>query len=186
VQETKNRWTKTSSFLVPACGLDVAILLEYGFINAYLDDSNYNKTINDNNVDIFLLFEYNPSNINYEDLSSSLRKHENFLDEYDPCDGFIMVRFKLSDEWKHIKEQLLTSKYSLIDREYVKKYFNPKVIVGESIYGEYLYKDSVNYQILTKSPELKKRWEERLNLSFKDEYEVCSKLDMDEEVYRIG
>lgn len=177
------KWTKTSSFLVPACDLDVAILLDYGFINAFLHDESYDKK-NDNYEDIYLLFEYNSINDNFEDLCSVLRSHENFLEEYDPQEGYVMIRFKLNDKWKHIKDQLISGKYSLIDREYVKEFFNPKVIVGESMYGEYLYKDSVNYQILTKSPVLRERWEDKLGVKFKDEYEVCSKPDMKEEVYR--
>lgn len=183
MEEKPFRWTKTSSFLVPACDLDIAILLEYGFINAFLGDENHNK-LDDSQEDIYLLFEYNPINNYFEELCSVLRNHENFLEEYDPEEGYVMIRFKLNDKWKHIKQQLISGKYSLIDREYVKQFFNPKIIVGESPYGEYLYKDSVNYQILMKSPVLKERWEEKLGVVFKDDYEVCSKPDMEEEIYR--
>jgi hypothetical protein len=181
--ENTHKWTKTTSFLLPACGLDVAILFDHGFVNAYLDDEDYDKQSSDE-VDIFLLFEPDDMGSNFEMLCEVLRNHENFLDEYDPEEGKVIIRFKLNDRWKHIKEELLTSKYSKIDRDYVGEFFKPKVVIGQDMYGNMLYKDSVNYQILTKSPVLKERWEEKLATKLYDHEEVCSKLSMQEEVYR--
>lgn len=178
------KWTKTSSFLVPACGLDVAILFEHGFINAYLNDKKYNEETQLD--DIFLLFNPDLNCDEFEILCKVLRKKDTYIDEYDPEEGKVMIHMKLEDKWIHIKEQLMKSKYSLIDREYVKEFFNPKIVIGEDIYGNTLTKDSINYQILTKSNVLKEIWEERLNTTFKDEYEVCSKLNLSEEIYNYN
>ena len=178
-----HRWTKTTSFLLPACGLDVAILFEHGFINAYLDDEGYDKSSSEEE-DIFLLFKPDSFESDFEILCEVLRNHPNFMEEYDPCEGHVIIRFKLNDKWKHIKKELMTGKYSQIDREYVKEFYNAKVVVGEDMYGNLLFKDSANYQILTKSPVLRGRWEERLGVTFKEDYEVCSKLVLEKEIYR--
>ena len=147
------KWTKTTSFLVPACGLDVSLLIEEGFVNAFLNDEKHSKTL-DNVEDIYLLFKPDNLKEDFEYFCEVLRNHSNFLEEYDPIEGHVMFRFKLDSQWAHIKQELATSKYSAIDKEYVKEFFAQKVLVGIDFYGNRLYKDSVNYQILTKSPKL--------------------------------
>ena len=180
----KRKWTKTSSFLLPAAGLDVATLSEYNFENAYLNDLGYERPINDDYVDIFLVFNVEQYSAKIESFFNSLRRHSLFLDEYD-IDERVVFRFKLLEEWKHIKQELTTSKYSTIDREYVKKFFNSMVIVKRDNWGNPIYGMSNNYRILTKHPSLRKEHEERLDVDIPEDLELWEKLHMREEILRF-
>jgi len=181
---SKTKWTKTTSFLIPATGLDVHILLEYGLIDAYMNDLGFEKEEDDNEIDIYLLFSFQKeySQIT-NDFFRSLREHENFLNEYEIEEGTV-IRFKLDKEWEHIKLQLSLSKYSKIDRNYVNNFFPPMIVYSKDMYGNPLTKKSVNYKILTKDEELRKDWEEKLNVNISEDLELWDKLYPEEEILR--
>lgn len=184
----KKRWSKTSSFLLPACGLDSITLQEYGLINAYLNDYLYERDDSDHVEDIFTVFDPTLSDENFEAFCKLMRSHSNFLDEYDVSfegSDLVVFRMKLNDQWKHIKSELITSKYSQIDRRYVQKYFKPRVFKGRDVYGQPKFEPSTNWQILTKAPELKDQLEESLNIDLPEEAEVWEKLHSEEEIFRF-
>jgi hypothetical protein len=175
---------KTTSFLLYAADLEPDLLLKHGMINAFLDDTKYEKTNNSlNEIDIFILLKPNLFNEDFENLCCALRDHCNFLDEYD-IDNSVVFRFKLSDKWKHIKNQLKSSKYSKIDKKYVEEYFSKKTIQSHDRFFNPIYKKSMNYMILTKDSELKEQWEEKLNITIPDEVELWEKLHLKDEVLR--
>jgi hypothetical protein len=183
----KKKWSKTSSFLLPACGFDAAVLQEYGLKNAYLNDYKYIREEDDEDIDVFIVFSPNKAEEDFEGFCKVMRIHENFLDEYDvEVSGthYVVFRVKLHDKWAHVKEELITSKYSEIDRNYVQKYFKPKVFSGRDVYGQPIYKDSTNWLILTKSPILKEQLEEALDVVIDEDLEVWEKLHSSEEIFR--
>lgn len=77
-----------------------------------------------------------------------------------------------ADEQEKIVKPFIQGKYSQIDRGYVEKHFTPKGIKT----------NSVNYQILTKSPALKKYWENLLEVTLDDDVEVWFKPEYEDEV----
>lgn len=176
-----NKYTKTSAFLIYAAGLDPSDFPK-NFENAYLDDHQYIKE--DSEIDIFIVF-HSPESYDedFEMFCEVLRLADNFLDEYDIKD-FVVFRLSLLKEWQHVKEELITSKYSKIDRNYVETFFPKRVYYGSDEFGRSLWKPSKNYQILTAAEELKVYWEERLDVEIPEDAEVWSKLSMEEEVFR--
>jgi hypothetical protein len=179
---SKKKWTKTTSFLIPATGLDVHILLEYGLINAYMNDHTYEKNKDDSEVDIYLLFaSQQVYNKDYDYFYKTLREYECFLDEYEIEEGTVF-RFKLEEEWKHIKAELSSSQYSKIDRKYVNMFFPPEIVYAKDMYGNPLTKKSHNYRILIKDPSLRDEWEEKLDVHISEDLELWDKLYPQEEI----
>lgn len=179
---SNNKYTKTSAFLIYAAGLDPTDFPR-SFENAYLEDKGYEKP--SEVEDLYIVF-HAPKGYDedFEDFCEIIRDVDNFLDEYD-VPGYCIFRLSLLEEWKHIKEELKTSKYSKIDREYVEKFFPKKIYTGTDKYGKSIWKPSKNYQILTKADELLAYWEEKLDITLPEEAEAWSKLDLNEEIFRI-
>jgi hypothetical protein len=181
---SKKKWTKTTSFLLPACGLDVATLLEHNFHNAYLNDDKYEREVDDNEIDIFIVFNAAAYDEEREDFFNVLRSHSLFLEEYDTSDH-VVFRFKIDPKWNHVKKELSTSKYSKIDREYVDKYFGKSIITGRDHWGNPVFQTSNNWRILTKCPTLKEEWEEKLDVKISEDNELWEKLHPEEEIFRF-
>jgi hypothetical protein len=177
-----NKINKTTSFLLYAADLDPDLLLRYGMSSAYIDDHNYEKPLATlNSIDVFVEFDLANPTDDFEDTCMALRQHSNFLDEYE-YEHSLIFRFQLSEEWKHIKEELLTSKYSKIDREYVEKYFPKRTVESYDQYLNPIYAKSMNHMILTKDEELRQKWEEKLSMTIDPELEVWEKVHLHEEI----
>ena len=172
------KYTLTTSLLLPAAGLDATLLVEFGFINAYINDAEYERVVGDQEKDVFVLLKPSSLDTRFEEYCAMLRGLSNYLDEYDIEGGFVMFRFKLLEEWKHIKDEFLTSKYSKIDRRYVNIFFPQYYASPEG------YVVSKNWQILTKAPELRAFWEEVLDTSIPEDFELWDKINPTKEVFR--
>jgi len=105
---------------------------------------------------MFLLFELAklPDNI-----MDKMEAHDQFVDCYEPYDEHIMVVFELpKKDYVTVIKPFLEGKYSKIDKKYVRLNFRDK--------------NSTNYQILSKDPELKEYWEDTLNTTLPSGAEV--------------
>lgn len=169
--------TKTSSFLLPALGLDLNLLYSFGFLNSYISDSK--MSYGDDKKLIYLLFKCpeNPESLQeFEEFCSLLREQDNYIDEYDPEEGKVMVVMKVLDKWSKVYDQFIIGKYSNFPKEYVHQFFRPKVYVGLSeLYKEPVWKDSVNWKILHRCDTLKHDLEKRLDVSLPQGAEVFSR-----------
>lgn len=170
-------YTLTTSFLLAAAGIMFSILSSLNFINAYVDDALYERSEGSSTDDIFLVFD--ASNINTVIKTEKiLSSYSNYLDSYDTDCGKYVVRLAMLDEWKHVKEQLMSSKYSKIDRIYVNKHFNPGYMQGTT------FKKSTNWQILVADNELKLEIEKSFNVKLEEDAEVWDKFQPHKEVFR--
>lgn len=89
---------KTTSFLLYAADLEADTLLNNGMTNAYLNDCGYERPQNSQTEDdVYLVFELDEFTEEFESFCTSLRKHKNFLDEYD-TENSVVFRFKLSSK----------------------------------------------------------------------------------------
>ena len=171
------RYTLTTSFLIAAAGILFYMISNFNFINAYVDDYQYERAENDDIPDIFLIFD--ASDIQkITNVEKKLSQLPNFLDSYDTDCNKYVVRLALLDEWKHVKPQLMSSKYSSIDRTYVTKFFNPGRLEAGT------YKKSINWQILTADNELKLEIEKSFNVKLDEGAEVWDKFQPTKEIFR--
>lgn len=186
-----SRYTKTSSFLIFAAGIDSPS--HPLFQNAFLEDEGFERPDNITD-DIYLVFN-TPYAFDYEfkEMCEYYRDLPNLLQEYEavdiergePCIK-VIFRLQLLPKWKHIKEELKTSKYTKIDREYVNSFYREKVIIGKDNSGRRITEWCKNYKILTADISLVKELEEKLDITLPPDAEVLSKLNLDQEHFRRG
>ena len=75
----------------------------------------------------------------------------------------------------------LQGKYSNICRKFVFDNFNEKIEVEDDL-GTLVEKTSLSWMILTKNVELKQRWENRLDVTFEEDYELYSVPNLSNEI----
>lgn len=91
-----------------------------------------------------------------------------------PKNTYLVVFNYTTEEKLNIVRPFINGKYSEIDRDYVSQSFPVYTSTGVL---------SGNYAILTKSPTLKKYWEDRIGVTLDDDAEVWSKIKEQEETY---
>lgn len=164
------KYNQTCCFLLVAAGIKWnEVFPTFGVINAYLDDHEYET--DDDITDIFVTFDNITVQGQWDRFQSWLTTKPNLLAVYTNGE-VLVVRFSLLSEWAHVKGELMSSKYSKIDREYVETFF----------YNDYPQGASCNYQILTRDPALKNQREKELGVSIPDDCELWEKLHMNREI----
>lgn len=91
-----------------------------------------------------------------------------------PRATFLLALQYTPEQRKGVVKPFIDGRYSQIDRSYVAKSF-PVYTSNGTISG--------NYAILTKSPILKKYWEERIGVTLPEDAEVWSKIKKEDETF---
>ena len=127
--------------------------------------------------DIFVM-EFSNAWIEDEFLEE-LRKSPFYKTEYDPTKQMTHVVLQIPEGYRDtVVKPFLAGKYSKIDRDYVRRYYEPK---RRNVAG--IYEDSYNYKILTKHPEIRDWWEYRLGTSLPEDAEVWPKPEKEDEIF---
>jgi hypothetical protein len=150
------------------------ILNSYGFKDAYL--GNYQKTKDDWGKSIYLAFDINQmSGHNRE----TLLKREDFI-SITLDNDLLLFEFEIKEgDYLYVVLPFLEGKYSKISREYVERNFAK--ILPRNLTP--INKISNNWKVLTKHPDLKKYWEERIGVTFTEDMEVWSRPEKQDEIY---
>lgn len=153
-------------------------LLANNFINAYSFDNtkDYEDCIylvfHPKDMDMFRLF-----------LDSEYERTSSLLDDYDYPGGYVVLVYKLDDNFKDDFALVRESKYSKTSIEFQELF--PKVIkilVGSLRRDEI----SLQYKIFKKTNDLVEFWEEKFGVKFSPEYEVWSWFNKEEETLDIA
>lgn len=144
----ESQYNKTTRFILPSLKLNDSLLVQNGFVNAYLQDHEYDVRWDCENC-IYLLFK--PQQLeHFERCASVLRSYENFKDEYDTKEGIIFV-FQIPNRYKNIISTFISGKYSNFDKLYIKECI-PQVINGKiSKRWKIFYKDEELFEELATS-----------------------------------
>lgn len=109
-------------------------------------------------------------------LLAKLRAHPMYVNDYFDEQGRQVFIFEFTKEQKEtIISPFVDGKYSIIDRNYVDKFFKKN-------------SNSTNWQILNKDPNLRKHWERELNVTpyiriyIPEDAEVWSKIKKENEI----
>ncbi len=109
------------------------------------------------------------------ELITKLRTHNWYSNEYDPDEYTTMFIFKIDERSKEeIIKPFLLGKYSEISRKYV--FDNFDFWLDGS-------KRPLNYKVLTKSPDLRRYWEDKLQVYLPPRAEVWSAPLKENEIY---
>jgi hypothetical protein len=147
-------------------------LEEDGFKNAYLAFDDPNK------IGDFFYFVFS------EIPDERLRELVN-LDAYEDhfeIEEDTIFKFSLTEEQQtDIVQPFLKGKYSLIDRDFVKKHHPKLVYTGK---GTYIINQA--HLIMHKSNSLRKYWEDRIGVKLPPDAEVWSKVKSKDETYILN
>ena len=168
--------TITSIFIVPTLKINRDKLKENGYLNGYMSDVR--RDVQYENA-VYLLFK--PDNFDKfrEFLVDEYERTNQLIDDYDYEDGFVVVVFTLDKKWKKDFALVREGLYSQTSKEFQDSF--PKVI---KIIKSGLHRDeiSLQFRIFKKTDDLRKYWEDRLDMQFTEDMEVWDGFNIDNEV----
>jgi len=150
-----------------------------GFINAFIKDERREVQYEDC---IYVLFR--PENLDRfrEFLDSEYERTKDLIDEYDYEEGFVVLVYKLNPKLKKDYELIKQGKYSKTSKTFQNSFSKTvKVLLN----GVMIDQKSLQIRIFEKTEDLKEYWEEKLNVTFDDEYEVWDGWDEQKEVLNL-
>lgn len=122
------KYNRTTRFILPALRLNDEKLLQNHFVNAYLQDNEYDIRWDLENC-IFLLFKSNLDNPSFENFCQTLRELEGYKDEYDIEEGVVFV-IQIPKEYNDIIDTFISGEYSKFNQKYIKNCI-PQMINGK-------------------------------------------------------
>lgn len=162
------RPTISTIFIVPTLNIDKNKLRNCGFLNAFETDTNKEEHYGDC---VYLLFK--PSNLDvfkeFLDEEYEETRKSGLVDDYDYEEGYVVLVYKLPKKWTRDFNLIKLGKYSQTSDEF-KSIFPEKVEV--ILNGHKQIQDSLQHRIFNKDEDLKKHWEEKLDVRFKEDFEV--------------
>ena len=172
----ERKHTITSVFIVPTLSIGRDKLLDNGFLNGYIKDAN--RDVQYENA-VYLLFK--PDNFDRfrEFLVDEYERTNQLIDDYHYEDGFVVVVFTLDEKWKKDFVLVREGLYSQTSKEFQDSF--PKVI---KIVKSGLHRDeiSLQFRIFKKTEDLRKYWEDRLDMEFTEDMEVWNGFDIENEI----
>lgn len=159
---TKNKFTKTATFLFPLLNIpkslfDCNILDPWGrvkfrsrFLNAYLKDSNITKYNDKGNI-FLLVRDYR--DVEFDKFYSTIQSFPNYIDDYE-VRGCIILVFSVPSDFVPDYNLIIKGLYSEVSAE------AKKLILGNSYFSGKIYTLPL---IMNKAKVLKDSWEERLS-----------------------
>jgi hypothetical protein len=171
--------TITSIFIVPTLGIDKENLNANGFINGYIKDDR--KDVQYENA-VYLLFHPKDLYKFKSFLDEEYERTKNILDDYDYEDGYIVVVYLLNPDYTKDYQLVKQGKYSKTSKEFQTLF--PKII---KIVKNGLRKDeiSLQYRVFNKTEDLKKFWEDKLDVTFDQENEIWHGFVEEKEVLNL-
>ncbi len=165
--------------MVPTLRVPKDALRSNGFINGYIKDE---KVQHDYEDSIYLLFK--PDNLDKfrEFLDGEYERTKSIIEDYDYEDGFVVVVYQLNDRFKKDYELVKQGKYSKTSKAFQSEF--PKSV---KVIKSGLSKDEISLQvrIFKKSADLVEFWEDKIGITFQDEFEVWEGWDEEKEVLVI-
>ena len=158
--------TITSIFMVPTLKINRDDFSDNNFLNAYLEDVR--RDIQYENA-VYLLFK--PTNFDKfrEFLDKEYERTKDIIDDYDYEEGFVVLVYQLNEKWKKDFDIIKQGRYSETSEDFQKVFTKVIKVVNNGLRRDEI---SLQYRIFNKSEELRKYWEDKLDVSFTDDMEL--------------
>jgi hypothetical protein len=162
----ERKHTITSVFIVPTLSIGRDKLLDNGFLNGYIKDSN--KDIQYENA-VYLLFKPKDLDKFRDFLDGEYERTKSIIDDYDYEDGYVVVVYEVNPRLKDDIELVKQGKYSQTSKKFQEIF--PKVI---QIKQNGMRRDeiSLQYRVFNKTEDLVKFWEDKLEVTLPEDLEV--------------
>ena len=146
--------------MVPTLQIPKGELKENGFINAFIKDEGREVQYENS---VYLLFRPNDIDKFRVFLDSEYERTKAVIDDYDYDGWFVVVVYKLDEDFKSDFNLIKKGKYSKTSPNFQKLF--PKVT---KIVKNGLRKDeiSLQYRVFNKTPDMVKYWEDLLDVEF--------------------
>lgn len=163
--------------MVPTLGIPYNLLKSNNFINAYVKDNR--KDTQYENV-VYLLFK--PENLDRfrEFLDNQYLTNKNIVEDYDYEGGYVVVISKLNPLFKEDFDLVRAGRYSTTSKKFQEQFPKLVKIVKDD---DPVARDqpSLQFRIFRKTIEMRKYWEDKLDISFTDDMEVWRIFDEEKE-----
>lgn len=171
--------TITSIFIVPTLSIGKEKLVDNGYINGYIKDGK--KEVQYENA-VYLLFKPESLDKFRDFLDEEYERTDQILDDYDYENGYVVVVYKLNPRLDADIQLIKQGKYSKTSIKFQETF--PKVIKvqkGNRIYDQI----STQYRIFNKTEDLKKYWEEKLDVEFDSDMELWGAFIEKDEILNL-
>lgn len=158
--------TITTIFIIPTLKINRDALKNHNCINGYIKDIRKDVQYEDA---VYLLFK--PKNLDAFRyfLDEEYERTDQIVDDYDYEDGFVVLVYKLDKNLKHDFELIKKGKYSMTSDRFQSIFPETFQVEKGGLKKEEI---SLQYRIFVKSDDLRKYWEDKLAVDFKDDMEV--------------
>lgn len=172
--------TITSIFMVPTLKIGKERLVDNNFINAYSKDGN--RDVQYENA-VYLLFKPKDIDRFKEFMDTEYERTKDIIDDYDYEDGYVVAVYSLDKKFKRDFKLVEQGAYSKTSPEFQALF--PKVI---KIKKNGLHKDeiSLQYRVFNKTEDLRKFWEDKLDVEFDDDMEVWGTFIEEDETLNLN
>jgi hypothetical protein len=167
--------TITSIFFVPTLKIGREKLQNNDFFNAYVKDG-IREVQYENSV--YLVFKPKNTEKFHLFLQNERDRTSSLIDDYDYGNGYIVLVYKLNMKFANDFEKIKEGKYSKTSKEFQELF--PKTV--KVLVGGFRQDDiSLQYRIFNKTEDLKKYWEDKLDVIFPEDIELWSVFDIEKE-----
>jgi len=167
--------TISTIFLVPTLKIGREVLIENGFLNAYIGDSTSNINYEDS---LYLLFKPEFPVRFGAYINREHKRTKSIIAEYDKKLGLSVVIYKLSNDYKDDIELIKAGKYSKTSKGF-QDLFSKTVDIERD--GRLIKEVSLQYRVFNKTPELIQYWKEN-NIGYSAEKEIWYDFDEKAEI----
>ena len=165
--QNKLKRTITTIFMVPTLQIPRGSLEENGFINGFIRDEIRDMEYKDC---VFLLFRPSQLDKFREFLDSEYERTKQVIDDYDYPNGFVIVVYKLDNNYYHDFKLVRQGKYSKTSPTFQKLF--PKVVKIINERGLHRDEISLQYRVFNRTDDLVKFWEDKFDLVFESTQEL--------------
>lgn len=171
--------TITTIFIVPTLSVGKEKLEDNGFINGFCKDNE--REVQYENC-IYLVFK--PTNLDKfrEFLDVEYERSKQVIDDYDYEGGIVVIVYELNPKLIDDVNLVKKGKYSKTSEKFQRIF--PKIV---KVKKNGLMKDeiSLQYRIFNKTEDLRKFWEEKLDVELDEDSEVWSTFIEDNETFSL-
>ena len=176
----ERKHTITSIFIVPTLNIDRGKLNDNGFVNGYIKDKK--RDVQYENA-VYLLFK--PVNLDKfrEFLDKEYDRTKEILDDYDYEEGFVVLVYQLNKKWKKDFDIIKQGRYSETSEDFQNIFSKVIKVINNGLRRDEI---SLQYRIFNKAEELRKYWEDKLDVSFSDDMELWRTFVYEDEILDLN
>ncbi len=165
-----NNRTSTDLFLRPMLNINESYLSRFGYVSAYLKDTDHEPEYENA---IYLLFRPEDLSLFEKFVQAEKRRVGNlFLEDYDCGYGYVVMVYRIPDQYMNDYKLFLQGKYSKFSRELIEIF--PETVTRKDEWGYDKVDNSLYFHIFNRSKAMRNYWEEKLGTELEPDAEYWS------------